>query len=177
MRLRMRNGGARAALPAALLTTLALTVGGCGSGDDATTVTGAAASRSAQDDQGVKFAQCLREHGVDVEDPEPGQGLQIRITGNVPKSTVDAAMKACGKYDPRQSGGASADPEVEAKMRKLSQCMRDNGVENFPDPEPGKGIQIDGSVANDPDFAKADKKCQKYAPSGGQKSDNTDGNG
>lgn len=174
---RPRAGGVRAALPAALLTALALAVAGCGSGDDTTTTTNAAASKSAKDDQGVKFAQCLREHGVDVDDPEPGQGIQIKINGNTPKSTVEAAMEACRKYDPMQQSGASADPQAEAKMRKMAQCMRDNGVENFPDPESGKGIQIDGSVANDPDFTKADKKCQKYAPTGGQKSNDSDGNG
>lgn len=174
IRKRIRNVGALAAL----LTASALAVGGCGSGaDSASTTTSAAASGNAKDAQGVKFAQCLREHGVDVDDPEPGQGIRIQITGGTPKSTVDAAMEACRKYDPMQQSGASADPQAEAKLRKMAQCMRDNGVENFPDPEPGKGIRIDGGVANDPDFAAADKKCQKYAPAGGERSTDSAGNG
>jgi len=173
IRQRIRNVGALAAL----LTALALTVGGCGSGDDSASTTSPSASANAKDAQGVKFAQCLREHGVDVEDPEPGQGIRIQVGAGTPKSTVDAAMEACRKYDPMQQSGASADPQADAKLRKMAQCMRDNGVENFPDPEPGKGIRIDGSVANDTDFSAADKKCQKYAPAGGQRSTDSDGNG
>ena len=76
--MRKRTRGTLAALPPAVALALALALSGCGSGGD-TEKTDAAASKSAQDDQGVKFAQCLREHGVDVEDPEPGKG--IRITG------------------------------------------------------------------------------------------------
>jgi len=158
--MRTLTRGTLAALPAAL--ALALALSGCGSGGD-TVQTGAAASKSSREDQGVKFAQCLREHGVDVEDPEPGKG--IRITGHLPKSQVDKAMEDCRKYDPVQNGDASADPELEQKVRKLAQCMRDNGVEDFPDPKNG-GIQITKDIADDPDFAKAQKKCDKYAPSG-----------
>ncbi|MCX5561789.1 hypothetical protein [Streptomyces sp. NBC_00038] len=168
--MRMRTRGTLAALPPALALALALSLSGCGSGTD-TEETGAAASKSSQDDQGVKFAQCLREHGVDVEDPEPGKGL--RITGKLPKGEVDKAMEACRKYDPMQNGEASADPEMEERVRKLAQCMRDNGVEEFPDPEPGGGIQINQDIAEDPDFAKAQKTCDKYAPDGAGPSNDT----
>ncbi|WP_326719808.1 hypothetical protein OHT59_10080 [Streptomyces sp. NBC_00243] len=164
--MRMRTRGTLAALPPALALVLALALSGCGSEGDAE-ATGATASKSSLDDQGVKFAQCLREHGVDVEDPEPGKGL--RITGKLPKGEVDKAMEACRKYDPMQNGAASADPEMEERVRKLAQCMRDNGVEEFPDPEPGTGgLQINQDVAEDPDFAKAQKACDKYAPDGGE---------
>lgn len=172
--MRIRTRGTRAALPSALLV-LALAVAGCGSGDsDEETVGEVAQSAKARDEQAVKFAECLREHGVEVADPEDGKG--IRITGQLPKAEVDAAMEACREYSPMQEG-ASADPEAEERMRKMAQCMRDNGVEDFPDPEPGKGIQITGTVVEDPDFEKAEKACEQYAPSGAEKSDNTDGNG
>ncbi|MEU8984178.1 hypothetical protein [Streptomyces sp. NPDC048309] len=174
--MRTRTRGTPTALPPALALALTLLLSGCGSDGDGTSTAGAAASKSAKDDQGVKFAQCLREHGVDVEDPEPGKGL--RITGHLPKATVDKAMEDCRKYDPMQNGDASADPEAEARVRKLAQCMRDNGVEAFPDPEPGKaGLQITGDIANDPDFAKAQKTCDKYAPKGDGPSNDKAGNG
>jgi hypothetical protein len=172
--MRIRTKGARAALPSALLLALALALAGCGAGDGGDATTEVAQSAKAQDEQAVKFAECLREHGVEVADPEEGKG--IRITGNLPKAEVDAAMEACREYSPMQEG-ASLDPEAEERMRKMSQCMRDNGVEEFPDPEPGKGIQVTGTVVEDPDFEKAEKACAKYAPSGSEKSDNTDGNG
>ncbi|MCX5359817.1 hypothetical protein OG864_14020 [Streptomyces sp. NBC_00124] len=168
--MRIRTKGARAAL----LLALALAVGGCGSDDGGETVGAVAQSAEARDEQAVKFAECLREHGVEVADPEEGKG--IRITGRLPKSKVDAAMEACREYNPMQEG-ASQDPEIEERMRKMARCMRDNGVEEFPDPEPGKGIQLTGPVVEDPDFEKAEKACERYGPGGGEKSDNTDGNG
>ncbi|MEV0170103.1 hypothetical protein AB0I00_03090 [Streptomyces sp. NPDC050803] len=167
--MRMRTGGAGAAL----LLTLALAVAGCGSGDDGTDVAAdAAAKANAENEMAVKFAECLREHGVNVEDP--GEGGGIHITGRTPKAKVDAAMEACREYSPMQQGG-SVDPQAEERMRKMAQCMRDNGVEDFPDPEPGRGIQLDRGVAEDPDFEAAQKECDKYAPSGSTRSTETGG--
>lgn len=170
---RFRTGGARGALPSALLLALALALTGCGSGDDSTDAAAdAVAEANAQDEMAVKFAECLREHGVEVADP--GEGGGIRINGRMPKEKVDAAMEACREYSPMQNGG-SPDPEVEERMRKMAQCMRDNGVEDFPDPEPGKGIQLDQGVAEDPDFEQAQKECDEYAPSGSRRSTETEG--
>ncbi|MBC2902231.1 hypothetical protein [Streptomyces cupreus] len=165
--MRIRTGGARAAL----LLALALAVAGCGSDGETDEAADLAAEANAQDEMAVKFAECLGEHGVNVE---TGEGGGIRITGRVPKEKVDAAMEACREYSPMQNGG-SPDPQAEERMRKMAQCMRDNGVEDFPDPEPGRGIQLDRSVAEDPDFEEAQKECEKYAPAGGQRSTETHG--
>ncbi|MFE6364616.1 hypothetical protein ACFVP3_32080 [Streptomyces sp. NPDC057806] len=164
----MRTGGARAAL----LLALALAAAGCGSGGGTDEAADLAAGANAQEEKAVRFAECLAEHGVNVE---TGEGGGIRITGRVPKEKVDAAMEACRKYSPMQEG-AGQDPEAEEQMRKLAQCMRDNGVEKFPDPEPGRGIRIGEGVADDPDFEAAQQKCDAYAPSDSRRSTETDGN-
>ncbi|MFJ4621944.1 hypothetical protein [Streptomyces sp. NPDC088812] len=172
--MRIRTGGARAALPSALLLALALTVAGCGSqGDDTDPAAEAAAEADARSEQQAKFVECMGEHGVTVELSDGGG---MRLTGRPDKESVDAATEACREYSPVREG-ANADPEVEERMRKMAQCMRDNGVEKFPDPEPGQGIQIGPDVAEDPDFEKAQTECDKYAPSGSQRSDGSDGNG
>jgi hypothetical protein len=45
-------------------------------------------------------------------------------------------------------------------MLAHAKCMRDNGVEAFPDPDPDKGgIRINGDIANDPEFQAAQKVC------------------
>ncbi|WAZ25013.1 hypothetical protein STRCI_006475 [Streptomyces cinnabarinus] len=165
MRIRTRGAGA------ALLLTLALAVTGCGSGGAGDKAADLAGEANAQDEMAVKFAECLGEHGVSVE---TGEGGGIRITGQVPKEQVDAAMEACREYSPMQNG-AGQDPQAEERMRKMAQCMRDNGVEDFPDPEPGRGIQLDRGVADDPDFEQAQKECDKYAPSGSRRSTDTQG--
>ena len=59
------------------------------------------------------------------------------------------------------------DPEMQEKLRKYAQCMRENGVPNFPDPS-DEGMMIDGDkLGMDPRsdaFKAADQKCQQYAP-------------
>jgi hypothetical protein len=172
--MRPRTRSPLAAVPIAL--TLALALAGCGSGGSGSKVAsvngGKGSSASATqslspDEMAVKFTQCLREHGLGVDDPEPGKGVRLTIDGGVSKAKVDKAMRACRKYDPAQNGALkNANPEGQENMRKYAQCMRKNGVQDFPDPK-GAGLQVDGSVMDDPDFKKADKKCQPLMGKGG----------
>ncbi|MFE3202504.1 hypothetical protein [Embleya sp. NPDC059237] len=52
----------------------------------------------------VKFAGCMREHGVDMPDPVPGEGGARRI-GAMPadegSSKAEDAMKACERFQPK----------------------------------------------------------------------------
>ena len=157
--------GAYAVLPLVLAVALA----GCGSGDGDDGVASAgngqpakpsAAASLSRDEMGVKFAQCMRENGIDMPDPEPGKGPQVKITGGTSQATVDKAMEACRQYSPMMNApGGNA--QMDENNRKFAKCMRDNGVEQFADPEPGQvGIRIDGKIADDPDFAKAQQQCQ-----------------
>ncbi|MER7793492.1 hypothetical protein [Streptomyces sp. NPDC097640] len=169
--------GMAAAVPLAL--TLALSLTGCGSGsggdDKVASADGAkkddgGSSAPSMDPQemGAKFAQCMREHGIDMEDPEPGQGIRIDIPPGTAKGTVEKAQEACREYDPVQNGGGrKPDAKAQESMRKYAKCMREKGVENFPDPQTGGGLQLDGSVMDDPDFSKAEKACNKYIGGGG----------
>ncbi|GAA2876729.1 hypothetical protein [Nonomuraea rubra] len=170
--MRRRVFGALVTAPFAL--TLILT--GCGSGDsggsDVASVTGTgnqpAASASPSEDpqaMGLKFAQCMRENGIDMPDPEGGR-VTMRFDKNTPQEKVQAAQEACKQYAPsgtRQGGG---DPKQAERMRKLAQCMRDNGVEAYPDPE-GNMMRITPEVGEDPDFKSAQEKCQKESAEAG----------
>ncbi|GAB2553451.1 hypothetical protein [Kribbella endophytica] len=158
----------------ALLGGLALT--GCGaepetneiaSGGTASTEpssssgTEAAPENLSQDEKGVKFAQCLREHGLDIADPEPGKGIQLKVgpESGLSREQVDKAMEDCRKYNPQGEGGPN--PQQEENGRKFAACMRENGVEKFPDPKPGqRGIMIDQETGKDPDLEKAQAACQ-----------------
>ncbi|MFA1538777.1 hypothetical protein [Actinomadura monticuli] len=45
-------------------------------------------------DQYVKFAQCMREHGVDI--PDPGPDGQVRLpTGEIDRGALQKAREAC----------------------------------------------------------------------------------
>ncbi|MEW2487756.1 hypothetical protein [Streptomyces sp. NPDC048411] len=162
--MRTFNRGVLAALPLAL----ALVLTGCGSDDDGAKVASAGGNKkdsksdSSQSDKekqesGVKFARCMRENGVDVEDPQPGKPMRVMGDGS---TDLNKAMQACRKYMPQGGPGSpNEDPKAQEQMRKYAQCMRKNGVENFPDPGDG-GMRLDNSITGDPDFKKADKACQ-----------------
>ncbi|GAA4240613.1 hypothetical protein GCM10022254_65980 [Actinomadura meridiana] len=158
-----------AVLPLAL--TLALATG-CGDDGGETGVASAGgANQSASpggggakqdpDEMGVKFAQCMREHGIDMEDPKPGEGIRLKLQKG-DKETVDKAMEACRQYNPQANATGAPDPKQQERARKFAECMRQNGVEKFPDPKPGqRGIMIDKrTVGDDPDLEPAQRKCQ-----------------
>lgn len=152
---------------------LALTLMGCGGSDGSQKVASAngsakdgatsSAPKLSRDEALLKFAQCLRDHGMDVDDPKPGEGIQMKNDNPANKAKNDQAVQVCSKDlppEPAENGSERAD------MLKVAKCMRDNGVENFPDPKPGEGIGIDEKIGGDPDFDAAWKKCNE-AVSGG----------
>ncbi|HEY3558003.1 hypothetical protein [Kribbella sp. NPDC051137] len=130
-------------------------------GEPQSTSASSAPASLSQDEMAVKFTQCLREHGLNVPDPEPGKGPMLKFDKNsgVTRDQVQKAMEACRQYNPQSQG--SANPQQQENGRKYAECMRKNGVEKFPDPKPDQpGIMIGPGVADDPDFKKAQDACQ-----------------
>lgn len=127
-------------------------------------------------DAALKFAQCMRQNGVDMPDPGSDGRFQIRANpGNQAK--VQAAMKKCQHF--MQGGGRFGnldDPKVRDQMVKFAQCMRQHGVD-VPDPQPGKGIQLKVNKGSEAKFQAAQKVCQQYAPGGGAKGSTSVGGG
>ena len=72
-------------------------------------------------------------------------------------STASAASEA-------SAASGSATPDAEG-MRAFSQCMRDNGVPDFPDPKDG-GVSLAGSGVDvdSPAFKAAEKACESAFP-------------
>jgi hypothetical protein len=151
---------------------LVLSMAGCGVARDGNR--GVATAGSGKSDQlsdqesGLKFAQCMREHGIDIPDPQEGSGVQIRLPDGVDPQEAQAAMQQCKPYLPNGGQPQKADPQVVEQQRKVAQCMRDNGVPNFPDPDENGGFQMNGSSPgldpNDPKFQAAQKACANYQP-------------
>ncbi|GIM96967.1 hypothetical protein [Paractinoplanes toevensis] len=170
---------------AALALMSALVAAGCGraasndpqvaSAQTGTATPSSSASASASDDPDapVKFSRCMRDHGITwFPDPSGGK-LAVAEPPGVDRSKVEAAQKACKQYMP--NGGEAPKPSAEdlEKVRAQAKCMRENGVPNFPDPEPDGRLAIDGSKLGtgpgDPTFDKAEKACAKYLPEGAEK--------
>jgi hypothetical protein len=74
------------------------------------------------------------------------------------------AVAACGSS---KSSGSSAQVNANDGI-KFADCMRANGVPNFPDPSSGGGIQIPaGMNPQSPAFQAAQSRCFKLLPGGG----------
>lgn len=162
-----------------------------GSGDQAddTTDDGDAASSddteltdAEREDAMLEFTDCMRDHGVDMPDPQtaegPGGGGSIAITNEVggpgDADALEAANEACGDIlDDAFGERPQMSPEEEAEMRDnmlaFAECMRDHGID-MPDPEfesGGGGFSVrvgepgaSGMDPSDPDFENAQEACQ-----------------
>jgi hypothetical protein len=163
-------------LAAALLAAGALAVASCG-GDDA--ADGSADRQAQSRDAALKFARCMRDHGVEMPDPAQGGGRQTFKVGPGEDTTpeeLEEAQKACEKYQQEiEPPELSEEQQEEFKEAALehARCMREHGIESFPDPtfdENGAAkIQIDKSSGidpEDPDFKEAEKACQDKMPNG-----------
>lgn len=161
---RMRRAGAMAVLP----TLAVLALAACGGGDEPSDTAKPAASRSSTASDGVAFAQCMRENGLpNFQDPQPGKGMGEGVDVN--SEAFKKAMDACRDTMPApdQAAGGGQQQWSESDKLKYAQCMRENGVPNFPDPDPNGGFRIpDGADPNTPQFKTAEEACAEHQPEG-----------
>jgi hypothetical protein len=121
------------------LALIALMAAGC---SNEPAETGNAGNKSAT--KAMKFSECMRDHGVS-EFPDPDASGQLTIDGVLNGSSLDpnstawkAAIGACKDLQPPGFTGDEAVTAEEQEGRlEFAQCMRDNGVEDFPDPAKG----------------------------------------
>jgi hypothetical protein len=96
---------------------------------------------TARREKAVRFAECMRDNGVS-EFPDPDASGGLTIDGVLNGSSLDPstpawkeAIRACKDLQPPGFTGDHdvSDEEQEARL-EFAQCIRDNGVEDFPDP-------------------------------------------
>lgn len=197
------------ALPALALVAVACggaeSAVGVASLDDATTTTlvsdaGVGAGDVDVEEAALAFAECLREEGLDVEDPEfdgegglnfnfgrvfrggPGEGG----AGGGPNDEFQAALEVCRELleGVAQRFERPDLTEIEDDLLAFAECMRDNGVD-MADPDlsgggrPGGGLLF-GLDVGDPAVEAALEFCQSelaFGRPGGPGGRNNDGGG
>lgn len=131
----------------------------------------------------LDWAACMRGEGLDVPDPKvDGNGrVQIGVVAGAPddegdeagggtdgatdppdRKAFETAMEKCG--EPPRVGGELTDEdreEMQEQALALAQCMRDEGIEDFPDPDfsdqgPGAGPSTRKGRVDDDDDADPD---------------------
>ncbi|MGI8329967.1 hypothetical protein ACRYCC_08365 [Actinomadura scrupuli] len=137
-----------------LATAAVLVTGGataCGSDSPGAAVTSSPTlGTAAKEAKARQFVDCARKNGIpNVADPKVGSDGDIDIEpppGLTKQSPiVQKVMKICGTYLNGVFTHEDEDPSAEYdRALKLSACVRQHGVPNFPDPSPpteGKGEQ------------------------------------
>jgi hypothetical protein len=128
----------RGLAPFVALALVALMGAGCGSSADSGTGSGSGggAQKDADRDTLVKFSACMRENGVaDFPDPTADGDFDYGIT--VSGEVWTKALDACKDLRPAGSFSGNRTPEQQAAGLRFAQCIRENGVKDFPDPANG----------------------------------------
>jgi hypothetical protein len=157
-------------LVVALAATASLVA--CG-GKDPTPASGAGQEAKARKAL-LDFARCMREHGVDMPDPQfSGGKVTMTQKGKINPDTARAAEKACAKYrDSVKAPEISEAQKEEFKKQALAnaRCMREHGLD-FPDPtfDENGGARMTLGRGINPESAKfkaAEKACRGTLPKG-----------
>jgi hypothetical protein len=143
---------------------LAITVAGCGKGG------GDKGSTADQRQAALAYAQCMRDNGVpDFADPGPDGRFPERSHQEQDDSKFRAATEKCIALAPGGTHEKFGDPVFVEQMRAFAQCMRDNGLPDFPDPDADGRLRGAGhEQRNDPTYRAANDKCRDKLPGGGQ---------
>ena len=175
---------------AALTLVLVACTGGAGASssdevarlDDGSGSPRASASPSASQDGEealLAFTECMREHGVDMPDPQLGEGGGVVF--EVPAGGDDGDVVGPDDEDFREADeacrhlleGAGIGPgtggelpeEIQEAMLAFAECMREQGIDM---PDPGAGGLI-GRVGGDDDidprseaFQEAEEACREH---------------
>src|SRR5579864_6919911 len=164
----------------ATLAAFALVLAGCGNSSANTGAIGNNGATSIHE-KAVIFAECMRANGVSGF-PDPSASGSFTIDEVVNGSSLDpnsaafkAAIGTCKHLEPPGFTGAKVTPQQRSARLQFAQCMRDNGVPDFPDPTPN-GPLIDTnripSLAgkdprSDPALNAAMHACRNFAAAAG----------
>jgi hypothetical protein len=143
----------------------------CGGGDGGDGGTGSEQERFEQ--AALKHARCMREHGVDVPDPKPGQGGVVMVGPDDQPPDLRAARRAeeaCAKHM-RDVPPPKISEEEKREMRDAAlahaRCMREQGID-FPDPKFGPDgsitVEARGLDPDSPKMKAAQEACRKHLP-------------
>ncbi|TMR06326.1 hypothetical protein ETD83_04905 [Actinomadura soli] len=151
-------------------------VAGCGSdeGSGVASVGGSAAAKASAsppsgaslspEDAQLRFAQCMRENGVDVPDPGSVDQKAMRLGKGTDRKKLEAALEKCKSW--LKAGGKLPDlkdPKTRDQYAKFAQCMREHGVD-IPDPGPDGQITIPSAGAGMDAVEKARAACRGSLP-------------
>ena len=172
----MRHLSVRAASPwllAALLTVVlaACAVATAGESEEAAP-TNTNPAPVDPEDTGRLYAQCMRDNGLpDFPDPNADGSFALghgESDHDPNDPTLRAALEECRALAPAGADHQDfGNPEFVVQMFDFSQCMRKNGLPDFPDPDADGRLRGIGHEEQGPEFQAAMETCREQLPGGG----------
>jgi hypothetical protein len=153
----------------------AVVVTGCSSGGHAASHASPSAMSSTQTLAILRqLTQCIRQHGVPnfpdlAYDPQSGGWQPPPNTPKPPPSTMNACKSIADRLPAEGENRPPSAAEM-AKLRAFSKCMRQHGIQDWPDPN------ADGAFPLPPRLRQGGKPmvrnqlqaCQQYFPASGR---------
>jgi hypothetical protein len=126
------------------LIAMVILISACGSSAPAETGSGSSGGggdpTATAHEKGVKFAECMRSNGVS-KFPDPDASGKLTIDAIANGSSLDTstpaftqAISACKALEPAGFTGTKRSSQQQEAALKFAQCIRANGVKDFPDP-------------------------------------------
>lgn len=160
----------RGPVAVAILMIAVLGAAACGNGSSKSSASSTSATSFMR--QAVKFAQCMRAHGVTnfPDPPASGGAFPINRAGiDQNSSTYQTAAQACQRYAPAGETDPNQQAQAQTQQLKFARCMRKHGITNFPEGNNGRGqqsINQYGIDPNSPAFKAANKACSHLLDAG-----------
>jgi hypothetical protein len=120
-----------------------------------------ASDNKPDEDKMRDFTKCMREHGVDMPEPDAqGHVMGRSLSADAAEGDkMKKANEACMSLLPNGGKPKPLSPEDLDKQRKTAKCMREHGID-MPDPDPNNpGMVTIGGDADKDKMDKAMKEC------------------
>jgi hypothetical protein len=151
---------------AAAAVLLALALAACG-GPAAHPAATASPTVQQREQVSLDYARCLRQNGASVPDPTFGQdgsphwAVDMKTLPAAQTQPCGAILQRLGVVSQKPGTGPSAVPA----LTQFSQCMRQHGMSDWPDPNPdGNGFPTRSDPSLDPAFQPAYDACRSLLP-------------
>ncbi|HEY1522360.1 MAG TPA: hypothetical protein VGF70_05045 [Solirubrobacteraceae bacterium] len=120
-------------------TGTASSAGNAGGGVSSASASNGGNRQATRREKGVKFAECVRAHGV-PHFPDPDATGNFNFAVDVTAATFTAAVNACKTLQPPGTLSAHRSAKQQSAALRFAACIRAHGVPDFPDPVNGQPL-------------------------------------
>jgi len=128
---------------------------------------GRAAPAADEEERRRQFLACMRAEGVELSHPDGDRGEPTTDVDGAER--LQNALSACREYAPGGGVPTKLSPEDIEKTRLYAVCMREQGVTDYPDPDPATGQppltdDLAERLKHDASVIAADEACRDRLP-------------